>query len=88
MLVSALALQVRLEHGNTIHAIQEMTVLCCELLSSNALEQDLNPAVENFAAPMLTHAKDTHDLPWQQVIECLCEANIQLPHLEKPHLLK
>ena len=23
----------------------------------------LNPAVENFAAPTLTHAKDTHDLP-------------------------
>jgi len=78
-LVCALALQVELEHGNAMHAIEEMTVLCRELLSSDASERELNAAVENFARTLIGHAKDTYDLPWQQVIECLCEANIRLP---------
>ena len=79
LLVTALAFQVELEHGNPIHALTEMTVLCRELLSSNALEEDLNDVVEVFAKTMIKHAKDTYDLPWQQVTECLREANIRLP---------
>jgi len=78
-LVCALALQVDLERGNAMHGIEEMSVLCRELLSSDALEQDLNPAVESFAGTLLAHMKDTFDHPSQQVIKCLCEANTRLP---------
>jgi len=78
-LVHALALQVELEHGNALYCIEEMSVLCRELFSSDALEQDLNVAVELFARAIITHMVDTFDQPSQQVIECLCEANTRLP---------
>jgi len=81
-LVSALAQQVILEYDNVLHAIEEMTVLCCKLLSSNALEDDLSPAVEILARIVETFGKDTYHLPWQQLHECLREANIWLPELQ------
>ena len=79
-LVCALALQAELEHGNAMHGIEEMSILCRELLSSDAMEQTLNDAVERFSVTILTHMKETFDQPSQQVIECLCEANTRLPN--------
>ena len=79
LIVCAVALQVEPERGNAIHNIEEMSVLCRELLSSDALEQDLNDAVESFARITLAYMADTFDQPPQQVIECLCGANTRLP---------
>ena len=62
-----------------MNGIQEMSILCRGLLSSDALEQDLNPAVESFVQTILAHIKDTSDQPSQQVIECLRDANTWLP---------
>ena len=78
-LVRVLALQAELEHGNAMHGIEEMSVLCCGLLSSDALVQDLDAAFESFAETIIDHLTDTFDPPSQHVIECLCEASTRLP---------
>ena len=78
ILVDALALQAELENGDVVDSIEEMLVLCRELLSSNASKQDLNAAVETFAETIIHHTEDTLDPPSQQVIECLREANTRL----------
>ena len=78
ILVDALALQAELENGDVVDSIEEMLVLCRELLCSNALKQDLSAAVETFAESIISHIEDTLDPPSQQVIECLCEANTRL----------
>jgi len=82
LLTDALALQFELEHDNAalVLIIEEMSVRCRELLSSDAVVQGLNAAVETFARTILAHIKDTPDQPWQQVIECLSEANTRLPY--------
>src|SRR5438445_10517698 len=59
-----------------------MAVLCRELLYSGLSEQDLvNEAVMRFSGAVSTALLDSWDQPSQQVIECLCEANMRLPHL-------
>ena len=78
ILVGALALQAELENGDVVDSIEEMLVLCRELLSSNALKKDLSAAVETFAETIIGHIEDTFDPPSQQVIECLREANTRL----------
>jgi len=85
-LVHALALQVELGHGDAMRGIEEMSVLCRELHSSDASEQRLNTAVESFARGILIHMKDTLDQPSQQVIEYLYEANTRLPDLHSASL--
>ena len=69
---------MELEHGDAIRGIEEMAVLCRELLSLDVLEQDLNAAVEIFVATTLIYLKDTFGQTSQQVIECLFEANTRL----------
>ena len=78
-LVRVLALQAELEHGNAMHGIEEMSVLCRELLSSDALEQDLDAAFNGFSETIIDHITDNFGPPSQHVIECLCEANTRLP---------
>ena len=78
ILVDALTLQAELENGDVVDSIEEMLVHCRELLSSNALKQDLDPAVETFAETIIRHTEGTLDPPSQQVIECLREANTRL----------
>jgi len=90
-LVRALALQIDfrvlqlladLRPGNARQDVEEMAVLCRELLSSSLSEPDpVNEAVARFAGAVSTTLVDSWDQPSQQVIECLCEANLHLPHL-------
>ena len=77
-LVHVLAHQVKQEHGNAMHKVEEMSVLCRELLSSNTSENVLNYTVGHFAETTFAHISDTLDPPSHQVIECLCEANTRL----------
>ena len=79
VLVCALAPQMGLEHGDAMRGIEEMSVLCRELLYSDASENVPHAALESFAEAVIAHLKDTLVQPSQQVIECLCEANTRLP---------
>ena len=78
ILVDSLVLQAELEKSDVVDSIEEMLVLCRELLSSNASKQDLNAAAETFAETIIHHIEDTLDSPSQQVIEFLREANTRL----------
>ena len=90
-LVRALALRVdfrvldllaELRPGNAKQDVEEMAILCRELLSSGLSEKGLvNEAITRFAGAVSTALLDSWDQPSQQVIECLCEANMCLPHL-------
>jgi len=85
-LVRALALQINfrvlqlladLPPGNARQDVEEMAVLCRELLSSGLSEPDLvNEAVRRFAGAVSIILVESWDQPSQQVIECLCEANL------------
>src|SRR5216683_1481601 len=78
-LVRALALQVELEPCNTMQSMEEMAVLCNEVLSSDVADPDPNFAVEDFAQAASDYLlKSLRELP-QQVIKCLHEANTRLP---------
>ena len=81
LLVRVLALRAELERGNlnAIHGIEEMSVLCRGLLSSDALVQDLDAAFDGFAETIIDHVTDAFDPLSQHVVECLCEANTRLP---------
>jgi len=58
-----------------------MAVLCRELLSSALSEPNLlNEAVTRFAGAVGTTFVESWDQPSQQVIECLYDANLRLPH--------
>ena len=83
-LVYALSLHMMLENSNVMHSIEEMSVLCHKLLSTDASEQELNAIVGLFAGRIIGHILDTSGSgqPSQQVIECLCKANTWLPDAE------
>ena len=83
-LVYALSLHITLENSDAMHSIEEMSVLCRKLLSTDALEQELNAIVGLFARRIIGHILDTSGSgqPSQQVIECLCKANTRLPDAE------
>jgi hypothetical protein len=83
-LVCALSLQVTLENSDAMHGIEEMSVLCRELLSSDASQQELNVVVGLFSGQIIGHILHTSGSgqPSQQVIECLCKANTRLPDVQ------
>ena len=58
-LVYALSLHMMLENSDAMHSIEEMSVLCCELLSTDALEQELNAIVGLFAGRIIRLILDT-----------------------------
>jgi CHAT domain-containing protein len=78
-LVYALALQVQLEPGNAIQGVEEMSILCRELLSSDLPKQDIGDTVESFARAVLISLIYQWNQPSQQMIDCLEEASMHLP---------
>jgi CHAT domain-containing protein len=91
-LVRALALQVQfrvldgladLRHGNARQDVEEMAVLCRELLSSASgpSEPNVVNSITRFAEAVSATLIASWDRPSNQVIECLCEANMRLPHV-------
>lgn len=83
-LVNALALQAQLEPANAMQDVEEMSILCRELLSSDLSKQDrdIGDTVENFARAVLISIIYKWNQPSQQIIDCLQEANVHLPDLQ------
>jgi hypothetical protein len=77
-IVRALAFRVELGPGNVTQGVEEMSILCRELLSSDLSGPELNVSVEDYARAVLPYLYNSWN-PSQQVIECLREANARLP---------
>jgi hypothetical protein len=86
MLVDALDVQLKLEAGNVMENIGEMSALCHELLTS-----DLSDVVTTRPIILLTVAVASKvrpwvpDLPLIQIIECLRLAKMRKPELRIAH---
>ena len=80
-LVQVLGIQVELKSGNVIQDIEEMAILCRELLTSSTMsETSLTAPIMALANAVLTKYRISGEEPRAQVIECLREANRRLPH--------
>ncbi|KAI9438875.1 CHAT domain-containing protein [Lactarius psammicola] len=82
-LVHALALQVELEAGNLTQDIEEMAVLCRELLMDASNSDSIGPIALFVGSVISTMNTPTTDPPSNQVIECL-----RLVRKHKPDLLE
>ena len=80
-LVCALTHQVMLEPGNKTQTIEEISILCRDLLSSDFSTGNLNLTVviQNFARAVCIYLRNSWGQLPQQVVKCLCEANRRLP---------
>jgi CHAT domain-containing protein len=81
LLVRVRALQVKVEPDTMLNGVEEMSVLCRELLSAGLSEPDGNVAFESFAQAVMTCFQHSPGQPSQQVVECLREAHTHLPNL-------
>ncbi|KAI9441130.1 CHAT domain-containing protein [Lactarius psammicola] len=87
-LVDALAFQVKLEAGNVMQNIEEMAVLCCELLNLNASNGDTMGSITLLARAVASKMSPlAPDSPWDQVIECLRLVRKHKPDLREAHFL-
>ena len=82
LLVRALALQVHLEPGHGMQVVEEMSVLCRELLVSDFSEEYLKVILTDLAEA-IAHVMTLRDQLSQKVIDCLREANTRLPDLHE-----
>jgi CHAT domain-containing protein len=80
LLVRAIAHQQETEPGNVMQGIEEISVLCCEFLSSDLPEPQLVEAVATCVVALSTHIDHSRFQPPQQVIECLREVDTRLPN--------
>jgi len=84
LLILALAHQVLLEPARAVQAIEEMSILCCELLASDvSMDPPLEDAIANLAGAVNHIIVQSQDQPSEQVIGCLREANRRLPGLHE-----
>ena len=81
LLMRALGLQAHLEPGHAMQDVEEMSVLCHKLLTSDVSESYLKDAIGDLAQAVLKIALSRNQLFSQQVIECLRDANTRLPDL-------
>jgi len=82
LLVRALALQVHMEPCHGMQVVEEMSVLCRELLVSDFSEEYLKAILKDLAEA-IAHVMTSRDQLSQQVIDCLQEANMRLPDLHE-----
>jgi CHAT domain-containing protein len=88
MLMDVLASQVELKAGDVVKNIDEMSVLCHELLTSepDASEDDTTHAVTTISELILSKVRLwLPDRPLHQVIKCLRAARIHKPDLRQAH---
>ncbi|KAH9037576.1 CHAT domain-containing protein [Lactarius hengduanensis] len=79
-LVDALANQVELEARNVMECIEEMAVLCHELLTLEASDDDTTRSITRFAGAVLSKILVWEsDQPLNKVIECLRLARVHRP---------
>ncbi|KAI0255206.1 CHAT domain-containing protein [Lactifluus subvellereus] len=81
-LVEVLGIQVELESGNVMQDIEEMAILCHELLASNIPESSLMAPLMALVKAVRTKYSELGE-PRAQVIECLQEANKRLPDFHR-----
>jgi len=81
LLIHVLALQVELEPGNVIHGVDEISVLCRALLSSDLPEPVLNDVFASFAQIVTNLLINAWKQPSQAIVNCLREAHMHLPDL-------
>ncbi|KAF8265317.1 CHAT domain-containing protein [Lactarius quietus] len=90
LLVTSLAFQVELKSGNEMQNIEEMAVLCRELLTSDTSDgsNTVTRSITHFAAAVLRSEFDPNvpDQPLDPVIECLRLAKMRKPELQNAHL--
>ena len=82
----ALAIQVEMESINPTRNIEEMAIFCRELLSLDASDELLFVAVKIFVEAIEDEPLSEYRPPPDQAIECLREANIRFPDLERVSL--
>ncbi|KAI0289450.1 hypothetical protein BC826DRAFT_1031894 [Russula brevipes] len=78
LLVHALGFRLWLEPGYALRDVEEMSVLCHDLLASDVWGPTLNRAIENLTRAVI-HVIDISNQPSLQVIECLREAHAHRP---------
>ncbi|KAH9959332.1 CHAT domain-containing protein [Russula dissimulans] len=81
LLVRALALLLRLEPGHGMRDVEEMSVLCHELIASDVSDEELQSAFEELSGAVVYITASWNE-PSQTTIDCMCEANRRLPHLQ------
>ena len=86
LLVLTLALQQQFEPISAKQDLEEMSILCRELLSSNPSEVDLRDAVTSLARSFVIYHLKSWYQPPHQVVECFREANMRLPDLQEVSL--
>jgi len=88
LLVEALAFQVKSGTGNAMQHIGEISLLCHELLTSNAPDRFTSPSIVHFADAVFSKFRVWNpDLPLDQVIECLQLARMRKPKLRVAHIV-
>ncbi|KAF8267574.1 CHAT domain-containing protein [Lactarius quietus] len=86
LLVNVLYFQVKLEAGSVVQNIEEMAVLCHELLTSDASEYDTTHAVTLVSELFLSEVRLwLPDRQLDPVIKCLRAARIHKPELRLAH---
>jgi CHAT domain-containing protein len=86
LLVDVLKFQVEFGAGNVVQNIEEIAVLCHELLTSDASEDDTTHAVTLISELILSNVRLwLPDRPLDLVIKCLRAARIHKPDLRQAH---
>jgi len=86
LLVDVLAFQVELEASNVVQNIEEMAILCHELLTSDGSEDDTAHSVTLISGLVLSKVRLwLPDRPLDQVIKCLRAARMHKPDLRQAH---
>ena len=78
----ALANRVQMESIDPMRNIEEMAILCHELLSLDAPDRLVLSAVEALADAIEDHSSPEGQPPPDQAVECLHEVNIRFPDSE------
>jgi CHAT domain-containing protein len=86
LLVDVLKFQVELGAGSVVQNIEEIAVLCHELLTADASEDDTTHAVTLISELILSKVRLwLPDRPLDKVIKCLRAARIHKPDLRQAH---
>ena len=84
LLVDMLAFQVGLEASNVAHCLEEMAILCNELLTLDASDVTTTASITCFARAVASKVSPlASDLPFNRVIECLRLARKHRPDLRE-----
>jgi len=78
--VRALALLLWLEPGHGMQDIEEVSVICQELIASGVSDEELQPAFEELSGAVVYVTASRSELS-QMIIECMSNANRWLRQL-------